>query len=199
MCVHACLCFQLFLLLSLKALQVNLVIAILFFLPQTLFLLLHYLGCKDCKEIFKQNLILKEILSCIHFIDINKYSYHICLPNPQRPNQGITMMVQFKEFMCVENMDLIERHVHCTTCGHIPETEQQMSYRWETTARRQMPNKSWAWKRVCFWIGGCLQSLVWIKRKVLKGSEKYPLRPSLKYDGYCFGFATMTESPVTIL
>lgn len=118
-CVCACICFQLFLLLSLKALQVNLVIAISFFLPQALFLLLHYLDCKDCKEILKQIFFLKKIFSCIHFGNINKYSYHICFPNPQRPYQGITMMGHFKECMCVENMDLIERLMHCTTCGHI--------------------------------------------------------------------------------
>lgn len=83
MCMHAYICFQLLLLLALWALKVNLAITISFSLPQTLFGLQHYLDCKDCKEIFKQSLILelKKNPSCIHFINSNKYSCHICLPN----------------------------------------------------------------------------------------------------------------------
>lgn len=131
MCVCACLCFQLFLLLSLKAVQVDLVIAISFFLPQTLFLLLHYFNCKDCKEMFKPNLFLKK---CSHaFILLISASIPItsalCLPDPQGPNQGITMMGHFKERVCVENVDLIERSMHCTACGHIPETVGQTFHR----------------------------------------------------------------------
>lgn len=143
MCMCTCLCFQLFLQLSLKALQVNLVITISFFLPQTLFVLQYYLDCKDCKEIFKQNLILKKILTCINFINTDKYSYHICLPNSQRSYQGRTMMGHFRKCMCVESVDLIDRHVHCTACGHIPETMRQMFHRWETIAHRQVPRMSW--------------------------------------------------------
>lgn len=84
MCMCACLCFQLFLLLSLKVVQVNLVITVSFFLPQTLFVLQHYLDCKDCKEIFKQNLILKKysyvfILLILTSILIT-YAFLILLP-----------------------------------------------------------------------------------------------------------------------
>lgn len=59
--MHMCasICFQLFLLLALRALKVNWAITISFSLPQTLFGLQHYLDCKDRKEMFKQSLILE--------------------------------------------------------------------------------------------------------------------------------------------
>lgn len=145
MCLCACLCFQLLLLQSLKAVQVNLTITISFFFFHT-----HYLYCniiwiaKIARKYLNKIWFWKNVLSCIHFINTSKYSYHICLSNSQRSYQGITMMGHFKECKCGENVDLFERLVHCTAQGHIPETVRQKFHRWETVSHRQTPSKSWA-------------------------------------------------------
>lgn len=47
------------------------------------------------------------------------------------------MVGHFKECKCGENMDLFERHVHCTARGHIPETDvsQMRNYSTQTNAQ----------------------------------------------------------------